>query len=79
VELLKSLGRERYGKGTHLIKIEKLAMELLLLLVSRRESLVSREEIAERLWGKDLSLRSRNPKLSMTAPGRLIAVSVTEL
>jgi DNA-binding response OmpR family regulator len=54
-------------------------MELLLLLVSRRESLVSREEIAERLWGKDLSLRSRNPKLSMTAPGRLIAVSVTEL
>jgi len=47
-------------RGTRAIKIEKLAMELLLLLVSRRESLVSREEIAERLWGKDVYVDAEN-------------------
>jgi len=40
--------------GTRTVKIEKLAMELLLFLVSRRESVVSREAIAETLWGKDV-------------------------
>lgn len=41
-------------RGTRIVKVEKLAMELLLFLVSRRESLVSREEIAATLWGKDV-------------------------
>jgi TolB-like protein/Flp pilus assembly protein TadD len=35
------------------ILIERLPMELLLLLVERRGALVAREEIAVRLWGKD--------------------------
>lgn len=35
-------------------------MELLLFLVSRRSSLVSREEIAERLWGKDVYVDAEN-------------------
>lgn len=41
-------------RGTRVVKVEKLAMGLLLFLVSRRESLVSREEIAAALWGKDV-------------------------
>ena len=31
-------------------------MELLILLLQRRGELVSRDEIAERLWGKDVFL-----------------------
>ncbi|MGB7024788.1 MAG: tetratricopeptide repeat protein [Candidatus Acidiferrales bacterium] len=36
--------------------MEKIPMELLILLVQRRGELVSREEIAERLWGKNVFL-----------------------
>jgi DNA-binding winged helix-turn-helix (wHTH) protein len=36
--------------------LEKLPMELLILLVERRGEMVSREEIAGRLWGKDIFL-----------------------
>lgn len=43
-------------RGTRLIKMERLPMELLLLLLSRRGSVVSRSEIVERLWGKDVYL-----------------------
>jgi TolB-like protein/DNA-binding winged helix-turn-helix (wHTH) protein/Tfp pilus assembly protein PilF len=44
--------RYRLQKGERLLRLEKLPMELLILLVQRRGELVSREEIAERLWGK---------------------------
>ena len=47
-------------RGTRIVKVEKMAMELLLLLVSRRESVVSREEIAEELWGKDVFVDSED-------------------
>jgi TolB-like protein/DNA-binding winged helix-turn-helix (wHTH) protein/Tfp pilus assembly protein PilF len=35
------------------VKIERIPMDLLILLVERRGDLVSREEIIERLWGKE--------------------------
>ena len=35
-----------------LVRIERIPMELLILLLERRGDLVSREEIVERLWGK---------------------------
>ena len=35
------------------VRIERIPMELLILLLERRGDLVSREEIAERLWGKE--------------------------
>ena len=35
-------------------KLEKIPMELLMLLVTAEGSLVSREEIEERLWGKEV-------------------------
>jgi TolB-like protein/tetratricopeptide (TPR) repeat protein/DNA-binding winged helix-turn-helix (wHTH) protein len=38
------------------VRLEKRPMELLILLLERRGELVSREEIAERLWGKDVFL-----------------------
>src|SRR5271166_4407207 len=46
--------RYRLQKGERLLRLEKLPMELLILLVQRRGELVSREEIAEHLWGKDV-------------------------
>jgi TolB-like protein/DNA-binding winged helix-turn-helix (wHTH) protein len=36
------------------LKLERKPMELLILLASRRGELVSREEIAERLWGQEV-------------------------
>jgi DNA-binding winged helix-turn-helix (wHTH) protein len=46
----------RLQRGTRLLRLEKLPMELLILLVQRRGELVSREEIAGCLWGKDVFL-----------------------
>ena len=48
------LSRYRLQRGERLLRLEKLPMELLILLVQRGGELVSREEIAERLWGKDV-------------------------
>jgi TolB-like protein/Tfp pilus assembly protein PilF len=47
-------------RGSRPVKLERLAMELLLLLVSRHDIVVSREEIAERLWGKDVYVDAEN-------------------
>jgi TolB-like protein/DNA-binding winged helix-turn-helix (wHTH) protein/Flp pilus assembly protein TadD len=44
----------RLQRGDRVLRLEKLPMELLILLVERRGELVSRDEIAERLWGKDV-------------------------
>ena len=38
------------------IKLERIPMELLLLLVERRGQLVARDDILEKLWGKDVFL-----------------------
>src|ERR1035438_2898994 len=46
--------RYRLQRGELLLRLERLPMELLILLVQRGGELVSREEIAERLWGKDV-------------------------
>ena len=51
-----TLDRSRYRlqRGDRVLRLEKLPMELLILLVEHRGELISREEIAERLWGKDV-------------------------
>ncbi|MGD1082213.1 MAG: winged helix-turn-helix domain-containing protein [Candidatus Sulfotelmatobacter sp.] len=46
----------RLQRGERLLRLEKLPMELLILLVQRRGELVSREEIAGCLWGKNVFL-----------------------
>ena len=38
------------------LKLERIPMEILLLMVQRRGQLVAREEIVERIWGKDVFL-----------------------
>src|SRR5579862_10012275 len=48
--------RYRLQRGERILRLEKLPMELLILLVQRRGELVSREEIAGCLWGKDVFL-----------------------
>ena len=42
------------------LKLERIPMELLLLLVERKGQLVTREEIISRLWGKDVFLNTDN-------------------
>ena len=42
------------------IKLERIPMELLLLLTQRQGQLVTREEIIERIWGKDVFLDTDN-------------------
>ena len=46
----------RLQRGERPLRLEKIPMELLILLAERGGQLVSREEIAERLWGKDVYL-----------------------
>ncbi len=46
------LGRYELRRNGDLLRLERLPMELLILLASRRGELVSREEVIERLWGK---------------------------
>jgi DNA-binding winged helix-turn-helix (wHTH) protein/Tfp pilus assembly protein PilF len=40
----------------HVIKLERIPMDLLVLLIERRGELVSRDEIIEKIWGKDVFL-----------------------
>lgn len=45
-------------RGVRTLKLEKIPMELLILLVERQGDLVSRDEIVEKLWGKDVFLEA---------------------
>ncbi len=47
-------GRYELRRQGRIVKLEKIPMELLLLLVGRWGELVTREEIIARLWGKDV-------------------------
>ncbi len=42
------------------LKLERIPMELLFLLVERKGQLVTREEIIEKVWGKDVFLDTDN-------------------
>src|ERR1700731_822699 len=48
------LGRYELRRRGRRMKLEKKPMDLLIFLVSRREQLVSRQEIVGKLWGSDL-------------------------
>jgi len=47
-------------RAGRLLKLERIPMELLLLLIERRGQLVSRDQIVERIWGKDIFLDTDN-------------------
>jgi TolB-like protein/DNA-binding winged helix-turn-helix (wHTH) protein/Flp pilus assembly protein TadD len=42
------------------LKLERIPMEILLFLIEQRERLVTREEIADRIWGKDVNVDTDN-------------------
>jgi DNA-binding winged helix-turn-helix (wHTH) protein/tetratricopeptide (TPR) repeat protein len=48
------LGRYELRRSGHRVKIEKKPMELLIYLVSRRDQMVSREDIVRKLWRSNL-------------------------
>jgi TolB-like protein/DNA-binding winged helix-turn-helix (wHTH) protein/tetratricopeptide (TPR) repeat protein len=52
------LDTERYElrRGERVLRLEKIPMELLILLAQRKDQLVGRREIIEKLWGKDVFL-----------------------
>jgi TolB-like protein/DNA-binding winged helix-turn-helix (wHTH) protein len=47
-------------RGKRVLKLERIPMELLILLVERQGELVSRDEIVEKLWGKNVYLDTAN-------------------
>jgi Tol biopolymer transport system component/DNA-binding winged helix-turn-helix (wHTH) protein len=47
-------GRFELVRNSHLLRVERKPMELLILLASREGQLVTRQEIAERLWSSDV-------------------------
>src|SRR4051812_24043319 len=51
-------GRFELRQGIRFRKLEIIPMELLILLVERGGELVTREEIVEKLWGKDVFLET---------------------
>jgi len=65
-------GRYRLQRGQRLLRLEKLPMDLLILLVERRGELVSRDDIADHLWGKNVFLEVDhriNTAISLRGPG----------
>jgi DNA-binding winged helix-turn-helix (wHTH) protein/tetratricopeptide (TPR) repeat protein len=54
VEVELDLGRYELRRFGRRVKLEKKPMELLILLVGRREQMVSREEIVKKVWRSDL-------------------------
>lgn len=47
-------------RGERALKLERIPMEILLLLIERAGHLVSRDEIVERVWGKNVFLDTDN-------------------
>src|SRR5690242_1826926 len=50
------IGRYELRRGGRVLRLERLPMELLILLASNGGKLVTREEVIERLWGKGVYL-----------------------
>ena len=54
------LKRYELRRSGRVLKLEKIPMELLILLVSRNGDLVPREEIVDRLWGKNVFVETEH-------------------
>jgi predicted ATPase/serine/threonine protein kinase len=53
-------GAYELRRAGQVLRLSRIPMELLLLLVERRGELVTRDEILERIWGKDVFLDTDN-------------------
>ncbi len=47
-------------RSGRVLKLERIPMEILLFLIEQRGQLVTREEIADRIWGKDVNVDTDN-------------------
>ena len=59
-ELELDLGCYQLRRNGNVLKLEKAPMELLILLVAKKGQLVSREEIIEKLWGRNVFVDSEH-------------------
>ena len=50
----------RLRRNDRVLKLERIPLEILILLLERREEIVSREEIVARIWGSDVFLDTDN-------------------
>lgn len=54
------LSPRRLRRGSHVVKLERIPLEILVLLLERRGDLVTRDEIIARVWGNDVFLDTDN-------------------
>src|SRR5271156_708465 len=50
----------RLRRGSHVLKLERIPFEILLLLFEHRDEIVTRDEIVSRVWGKGVFLDTDN-------------------
>ena len=50
----------RLRRGSHVLKLERIPLEILILLLENRGEIVSREKIVARVWGSDVFLDTDN-------------------
>jgi TolB-like protein/DNA-binding winged helix-turn-helix (wHTH) protein/Tfp pilus assembly protein PilF len=50
----------RLRRGSHVFKLERIPLEILVLLLEHRGEIVSRDEIVARIWGSDVFLDTDN-------------------
>src|SRR5271170_2525605 len=50
----------RLRRGSHVLKLERIPFEILLLLLERRDEIVTRDEIVSRVWGQGVYLDTDN-------------------
>ena len=50
----------RLRRGSHVLKLERIPLEILVLLLEHRGEIVSREKIVARVWGNDVFLDTDN-------------------
>src|SRR5260370_10756529 len=50
----------RLRRGSHTLKLERIPLEILILLLERRGEIVSRDEIVARVWGSDVFFDTDN-------------------
>jgi TolB-like protein/DNA-binding winged helix-turn-helix (wHTH) protein/Tfp pilus assembly protein PilF len=55
-----ALRPRRLRRGSHVLKLERIPLEILILLVEHRGEIVSRETMVARVWGNDVFLDTDN-------------------
>src|SRR3984957_4193387 len=50
----------RLRHGSHVLKLERIPFEILLLLLEHRDEIVTRDQIVSRVWGQDVFLDTDN-------------------